>query len=72
VLFVQGNFYLLGDVTVLLRAVAAFELEGCTPEFCTSTGIRFKAMSEILKLRHQLANKGRTVFTFSYQYFIMN
>ena len=54
----QGNSMLLGDVMVLVQAVAAYQSEGCTAEFCMSRGIRHKAMSEILKLRQQLTNRG--------------
>lgn len=57
----QGNFFLLGDVTVLLRAVSAYESQDSTSEFCVSVGIRHKAMSEIVKLRQQLVNKGLLV-----------
>lgn len=42
---------------VLIRAVAAFEHSGGTPEFCLSSGLRFKAMSEIRKLRRQLTSE---------------
>lgn len=47
----------LGDCMVLLRAVGAFEYSGGTPEFCLKTGLRFKAMNEIRKLRKQLTSE---------------
>ncbi|XP_072034599.1 probable ATP-dependent RNA helicase DHX37 [Amphiura filiformis] len=52
----QGNSLLLGDLMVLLGAVGATEYSGCTPPFCTSHGLRYKAMIEIRRLRRQLTN----------------
>ncbi|CAG5120252.1 unnamed protein product, partial [Candidula unifasciata] len=57
-----GNFLLLGDMMILLTAVGACEAEGCSPEFCTQLGVRFKAMREIRKLRIQLTNAANVVF----------
>jgi ATP-dependent RNA helicase DHX37/DHR1 len=42
---------------VILRAVGAFEYAGGTSEFCLKTGLRFKAMQEIRKLRRQLTSE---------------
>ncbi|KAK8788043.1 hypothetical protein V5799_022184 [Amblyomma americanum] len=53
----QGHSLALGDVMVLLKAVGASEFVGCTPAFCESHGLRFKAMVEIRKLRIQLTNE---------------
>lgn len=53
----QGHSLALGDVMVLLKAVGASEFVGCTPGFCESHGLRYKAMVEIRKLRIQLTNE---------------
>lgn len=42
---------------VLLRAVGAFEYAGGTEEFCLKSGLRYKAMTEIRKLRKQLTSE---------------
>ncbi|XP_001355233.3 probable ATP-dependent RNA helicase kurz [Drosophila pseudoobscura] len=55
-----GNFQLLGDPMVLLRAVGAAEYAGSRaqlPEFCVNNGLRQKAISEVRKLRVQLTNE---------------
>ncbi|XP_021370446.1 probable ATP-dependent RNA helicase DHX37 [Mizuhopecten yessoensis] len=57
----NGHSLLLGDLTVLLKAVGSCEYQGCTPEFCQKHGIRFKAMKEVRKLRVQLTNSVNTV-----------
>ncbi|XP_025031932.1 probable ATP-dependent RNA helicase DHX37 [Python bivittatus] len=44
----------LGDLMVMLGAVGACEYAGCTPEFCSANGLRYKAMVEIRRLRGQL------------------
>jgi len=51
-----GHCKLLGDLSVLLHAVGAAEYAGCTHEFCTQNGIRYKGMMEVRKLRSQLTN----------------
>ncbi|XP_016995748.2 probable ATP-dependent RNA helicase kurz [Drosophila takahashii] len=56
----SGNYQLLGDPMVLLRAVGAAEYagsQGRLPEFCDANGLRQKAMSEVRKLRVQLTNE---------------
>lgn len=56
----SGNYQLLGDPMVLLRAVGAAEYagsQGRLPEFCAANGLRQKAMSEVRKLRVQLTNE---------------
>ncbi|EDW43958.1 GM18902 [Drosophila sechellia] len=56
----SGNYQLLGDPMVLLRAVGAAEYagsQGRLPEFCATNGLRQKAMSEVRKLRVQLTNE---------------
>ncbi|XP_034671389.1 probable ATP-dependent RNA helicase kurz [Drosophila subobscura] len=56
----SGNFQLLGDPMVLLRAVGAAEYAGSRgqlPEFCATNGLRQKAISEVRKLRVQLTNE---------------
>ncbi|KAL4223808.1 ATP-dependent RNA helicase dhx37 [Mactra antiquata] len=58
-----GNSLLLGDLMVMLKAVGSCEYDGCSPKFCESHGIRFKAMKEIRKLRKQLTNSVNTVMT---------
>lgn len=55
-----GNSKLLGDPMILLRAVGAAEyaaVQGNLLEFCTSNGLRHKAIVEIRKLRVQLTNE---------------
>ncbi|XP_055855505.1 probable ATP-dependent RNA helicase kurz [Episyrphus balteatus] len=55
-----GNFELLGDPMVLLRAVGAAEYAGSKGElltFCNENGIRHKAITEVRKLRVQLTNE---------------
>jgi len=51
----QGNCLKLGDSMVLVQAVIAAERMGYCPEFCSSVGLRHKAMLEIRRLRKQLA-----------------
>jgi ATP-dependent RNA helicase DHX37/DHR1 len=53
----SGHTQLLGDPMVLLSAVYDTEYAGCTRDFCDKSGLRFKAMQEIRKLRKQLANE---------------
>ncbi|XP_017045925.1 probable ATP-dependent RNA helicase kurz [Drosophila ficusphila] len=56
----SGNYQLLGDPMVLLRAVGAAEYagsQGRLPEFCATNGLRQKAVSEVRKLRVQLTNE---------------
>ncbi|KAH8343422.1 hypothetical protein KR059_010563 [Drosophila kikkawai] len=56
----SGNYQLLGDPMVLLRAVGAAEYagsQGRLSEFCTTNGLRPKAVSEVRKLRVQLTNE---------------
>ncbi|XP_061395086.1 probable ATP-dependent RNA helicase kurz [Musca vetustissima] len=55
-----GNYQLLGDPMVLLRAVGAAEYAGSKGElvkFCADNGLRHKAVSEVRKLRVQLTNE---------------
>lgn len=52
-----GPPLLLGDCQVILRAVGAFEYEGGSEQFCQKSGLRFKAMKEIRKLRKQLTSE---------------
>lgn len=54
------NSLLLGDPMILLKAVGAAEYahsQGKLQEFCDENGLRFKAISEIRKLRIQLTNE---------------
>lgn len=56
----SGNYQLLGDPMVLLRAVGAAEYagsQGRLAEFCATNGLRPKAVSEVRKLRVQLTNE---------------
>lgn len=58
-----GNFFLLGDNMVLLRAVGAAEFahnKGKLEQFCSKNGLRHKAIAEIRKLRVQLTNEIKT------------
>ncbi|XP_058014476.1 probable ATP-dependent RNA helicase DHX37 [Ahaetulla prasina] len=50
----QGPSQKLGDLMVMLGAVGACEYAGCTPHFCSTNGLRYKAMVEIRRLRGQL------------------
>ncbi|XP_033627885.1 probable ATP-dependent RNA helicase DHX37 [Asterias rubens] len=59
----EGNSLLLGDLMVLLGAVGATEFSGCTPSFCAAHGLRYKAMTEIRRLRRQLTNAVNSVQT---------
>ncbi|XP_068158591.1 probable ATP-dependent RNA helicase kurz [Drosophila tropicalis] len=55
-----GNYQLLGDPMVLMRAVGAAEYagtQGKLDEFCLTNGLRPKAISEVRKLRVQLTNE---------------
>ncbi|XP_037935392.1 probable ATP-dependent RNA helicase kurz [Teleopsis dalmanni] len=55
-----GNFQLLGDPMVLLRAVGAAEYagsQGKLTQFCLENGLRHKAITEVRKLRVQLTNE---------------
>ncbi|EDV95219.1 probable ATP-dependent RNA helicase kurz [Drosophila grimshawi] len=55
-----GNYRLLGDPMVLLRAVGAAEYAGTRgnlAEFCEAYGLRPKAINEVRKLRVQLTNE---------------
>jgi len=53
----QGNCLKLGDAMVLVQAVIAAERNSYCPEFCSSVGLRHKAMMEIRRLRKQLAGE---------------
>ncbi|XP_030379655.1 probable ATP-dependent RNA helicase kurz [Scaptodrosophila lebanonensis] len=56
----SGNYQLLGDPMVLLRAVGAAEYagsQGKLASFCETNGLRQKAISEVRKLRVQLTNE---------------
>lgn len=52
-----GQSLLLGDPMVLLRAVGAAEYSGDIEAFCSTNGIRSKALREVRKLRVQLTNE---------------
>lgn len=39
-------------------AVGACEYSGCSPQFCEASGLRYKAMMEIRRLRGQLTTAG--------------
>ncbi|XP_050328897.1 probable ATP-dependent RNA helicase kurz [Bactrocera neohumeralis] len=55
-----GNYQLLGDPMVLLRAVGAAEYagsQGKLSQFCAENGLRPKALTEVRKLRVQLTNE---------------
>lgn len=55
-----GNFFLLGDNMVLLRAAGGAEIansQGKLNQFCLENGLRHKAITEIRKLRIQLTNE---------------
>ena len=52
-----GHSRSLGDPMVLLRAVGAAEYSGNVEEFCTTHGLRSKALLEVRKLRVQLTNE---------------
>jgi len=53
----QGTCLKLGDAMVLIQAVIEAEKSGYCPEFCSSVGLRHKAMLEIRRLRRQLAGE---------------
>ena len=56
--------YMLVCVCVCVGAVGACEYAGCTPMFCETNGLRYKAMVEIRRLRGQLTNAGTsTLYT---------
>ncbi|XP_063171368.1 probable ATP-dependent RNA helicase DHX37 [Candoia aspera] len=57
----QGPAQKLGDLMVMLGAVGACEYAGCTPQFCSANGLRYKAMVEIRRLRGQLTTVVNTV-----------
>lgn len=52
-----GQSQLLGDLAMLIKAVGACETERMAPQFCTKNGLRYKAMTEIRKLRCQLTKE---------------
>ncbi|EDV25287.1 uncharacterized protein TRIADDRAFT_24488, partial [Trichoplax adhaerens] len=52
----EGAKCLLGDYMVYLRSVGASEYAKNSIDFCAKTGLRYKAMTEIRKLRVQLTN----------------
>lgn len=55
-----GNYQLLGDPMVLLRAVGAAEYagsQGKLSQFCAENGLRLKGLTEVRKLRVQLTNE---------------
>ena len=59
----KGNYFLLGDPGLLMRAVcgaerdAAARPDGSLDDFCNKYALRRKAMVEIRKLRQQLTNE---------------
>ncbi|KAM8720899.1 hypothetical protein ACLKA7_006874 [Drosophila subpalustris] len=56
----HGNYKLLGDPMVLMRAVGAAEYagsQGKLASFCEANGLRPKAINEVRKLRVQLTNE---------------
>ncbi|KAL8569007.1 hypothetical protein ACOMHN_048255 [Nucella lapillus] len=53
----QGQSQSLGDVAMLVKGVGACESQGVTPDLCAKYGIRYKAMMEVRKLRHQLTKE---------------
>ncbi|XP_076473117.1 putative ATP-dependent RNA helicase DHX37 [Babylonia areolata] len=53
----SGQSQQLGDVAMLVKAVGACESQGMTFDFCAKYGIRYKAMQEVRKLRHQLTKE---------------
>ena len=55
----QGETSMLGDMMVILRAFGACEYAGYSEKFCRENGLRFKAMTEIRKLRAQLSKAGQ-------------
>ncbi|GFS92065.1 probable ATP-dependent RNA helicase DHX37 [Nephila pilipes] len=57
-----GKFVQLGDVMVLLRAIALFEDSKNGLKFCIKNGIRYKAMSEIHKMSIQLLREVKRAF----------
>ncbi|GFY44176.1 probable ATP-dependent RNA helicase DHX37 [Trichonephila inaurata madagascariensis] len=57
-----GKSVRLGDVMVLLRAVALFEDSKSAMKFCIKNGIRFKAMAEIHKMSIQLLREMERAF----------
>jgi ATP-dependent RNA helicase DHX37/DHR1 len=52
----KGEFHQLGDLSVLLRAVGAWDYVGGRKDFCQRNGLRHRAMTEVAKLRRQLTN----------------
>lgn len=52
-----GQSLFLGDPMVLVRAVGAAEYSGDIEAFCSTNGIRSKALREVRKLRVQLTNE---------------
>lgn len=57
-----GKTERLGDVMVLLRAVALFEDSKNGVKFCVKNGIRYKAMAEIHKMSIQLLREMNRAF----------
>ncbi|XP_060104989.1 probable ATP-dependent RNA helicase DHX37 [Heteronotia binoei] len=57
----QGPSQKLGDLMVMLGATGACEYVGCTPNFCSANGLRYKAMVEIRRLRGQLTTAVNSV-----------
>lgn len=53
----QGDRKLLGDFSVMLRAICTADSIGCSNKLCLENGLRTKAMLEIDKLRKQLAHE---------------
>ena len=58
----KGEYQLLGDLGLLLRAVGAWDYAGGKREFCQCNGLRPRAMSEVAKLRQQLTNTGALTY----------
>lgn len=58
-----GNEHLLGDLTLILKAIGASEYAGGSMSFSVKNGISHKAMSEIHKLRRQLTQEVNRVFS---------
>lgn len=53
---IQGEYYLLGDLMVMLRAMCAYECSIDKEMFCQQHGLRVKGINEVRKLRQQLTN----------------
>lgn len=60
-----GNSRLLGDLTLMLKAIGASEFTGASFSFSVQNGISHKAMNEIHKLRKQLTQEVNRVLNYS-------